>query len=53
MKKLKQYNTEGRLDIVEYSQMPKMVELCKYYNRVNFGTPATYEEVMISDYIYL
>lgn len=45
--------TEGRLDIVEYSQMPKMVELCKYYNRVNFGTPATYEEVMISDYIYL
>jgi hypothetical protein len=42
--------TEGRLDIIEYSKMARMLQLCKYYNNVNFGTPAMYEEVIIADY---
>lgn len=42
--------TAGRLDIIEYSKMARMFQLCKYYSGVNFGTPAMYEEVMIADY---
>lgn len=42
--------TEGRLDIIEYSKMARMLQLCKYYNNVNFGVPAMYEEVIIADY---
>lgn len=42
--------TSGRLDVVEYDKIPKMIQLCKYYNGVNFGTPAMYEEVIVADY---
>lgn len=42
--------TSGKLDIIEYSKLARMLQLCKYYNGVNFGTPAMYEEVIISDY---
>lgn len=42
--------TAGRLDVVEYDKIPKMIQLCKYYNGVNFGTPAMYEEVIVADY---
>lgn len=42
--------TAGRLDIVEYDMIPKMIQLCKYYNGVNFGVPAMYEEVIVADY---
>lgn len=40
----------GKLDIIEYDKIPNMIQLCKYYNGVNFGVPAAYEEVMVSDY---
>jgi hypothetical protein len=40
----------GKLDMVEYDYIPKMLTLSKFYNGVNFGVPAMYEEVMISDY---
>lgn len=42
--------TAGHLDIIEYDKIPKMIQLVKYYNGVDFGTPAMYEEVMIADY---
>lgn len=42
--------TAGRLDMVEYCKLARMMQLSKYYNGVSFGTPAMYEEVIISDY---
>jgi hypothetical protein len=42
--------TAGKFDIIEYGQMANMFELCKLYNGVDFGVPASYEEVIISDY---
>lgn len=42
--------TAGRLDIVDYAKIAKMIQLCKYYNNVNFGVPAMYEEVIVADY---
>lgn len=40
----------GKMDIVEYSKIPTMIQLCKYYNGVDFGVPAMYEEVIVADY---
>lgn len=40
----------GRLDMVEYKSIPKILTLAKHYNGVNFETPAMYEQVIISDY---
>lgn len=40
----------GKLDIVEYKTIPRMLQLCKIYNGVSFGVPAMYEEVIIADY---
>lgn len=42
--------TAGRLDITTYDLIPKLIQLCKYYNNINFGTPAMYEEVIVADY---
>lgn len=42
--------TAGKLDIVEYDKIPRMIQLCKYYNNINFGVPAMYEEVIVADY---
>ena len=40
----------GKFDIIKYSKIPKMMQLAKLYNNINFEVPAMYEEVMISDY---
>ena len=40
----------GKLDIIEYSQIPRAFQTCKLWNKVFLGTPATYEEVIISTY---
>ena len=41
---------DGKMDIVDYDKITRILQLCKYYNNVDFGTPAIYEEVIISDY---
>ena len=41
---------DGKMDIVDYDKIPRVLQLCKYYNGVDFGTPAIYEESIISDY---
>lgn len=41
---------DGKMDIVDYDKIPRVLQLCKYYNGVDFGTPAIYEESVISDY---
>ena len=40
----------GKLDIVEYAKIPTMIQMCKYYNGVDFEVPAMYEQVMVADY---
>lgn len=40
----------GKLDMVEYAKIPDMIQLCKYYNGIDFGVPAMYEEVIVADY---
>lgn len=40
----------GKMDIVEYSKIPTMIQLCKHYNGVDFEVPAMYEEVIVADY---
>lgn len=41
---------DGKLDMIRYDKIAKMLQLCKYYNSINFEVPAIYEEVIISDY---
>ena len=40
----------GKLDIMEYSQINEMLQLCKYYNNADLDVPGMYEEVLISEF---
>lgn len=40
----------GKLDIVKYSKIAKLMTLEKHFTGISFGAPAMYEEVIISDY---
>jgi hypothetical protein len=42
--------TGGKLDIMDYEEIPTMMQLCKIYNGMSFNAPAMYEEVIIADY---
>lgn len=41
---------KGKLDMMEYSDINKMFQLCKHYNSINLEVPACYEEVLIAEF---
>lgn len=41
---------KGKLDMMEYSDINKMFQLCKHYNGINLEVPACYEEVLIAEF---
>ena len=41
---------KGKLDIIEYSDIARMFQLCKHYNSIDLAVPATYEEVIVSEF---
>lgn len=41
---------KGKLDMIEYSDISKMFQLCKHYNSIDLAVPAIYEEVIISEF---
>lgn len=40
----------GKLDIMEYSQIIQMHQLCKHYNNADLDVPAMYEEVLVAEF---
>lgn len=41
---------KGKMDMMEYSDIARMFQLCKHYNGIDLAVPACYEEVVISEF---
>lgn len=41
---------KGKLDMIEYSDISRMFQLCKHYNGIDLAVPASYEEVIVAEF---
>lgn len=40
----------GKLDMIEYSDIARLFQLCKHYNGIDLAVPASYEEVVVAEF---